>query len=492
MLNNLLPFNFILACDSYKLTHFQQLNPIIKRLYSVIVPRKPSKYATEIVAVGQTFVAEMLANIRIDQDMIDEAEIEANEQGYDFNRAGWEIIVREMDGRLPIEVYAVEEGRVVQPQTPIMGIVNTDERFAWLVSYVETWVQDAVWIMSSVASLCRAMAITVKKYMEISGADMSTLFYKVHNFGDRGAGSPDEGAVLTGIGHAVIFNGSDCTRANRYIKKLYNTSKPTTSSIDATEHSVMCSHSDAAAKDDWGAAVMAVEQLKRAVKRTKEKGVGIPLASVVMDTYDARRFGREYLGTRLKDEIINSGGKLIGRPDSGDVLVEPSLVADDFAATFGLVEPTKTGHKMLHPAIGVIQGDSIKAHTLDAILEAFVVKNNYSMDNLTTGCGGGITNYCERDDFSFSMKAVAYFDGNHWVRMLKEPKTDSGKKSLSGLVRCRENADGKLEVFDALATGGEYLFRQTGPGWRLFAKDGYREYRQTWDNVRERAREGIL
>ena len=490
MFNLIKPFNIILACDTYKFDHHFEYPTDTKKLYSVIVPRKSSKYSTEIVAMGQTFVAALLSKVRIEEWMIDEAEIEINQQGYEFNRTDWEIIAREMSGKLPLAVYAVEEGRVVKPQTPILGIINTDDRFAWLVSYLETWVQEMVWKMSTVSSHCRVARGLFVKYMTKTGADMTMLNYKYHNFGDRGADSPHEAPIMAGIAHAALFDGSDCARANGYIKSLYRTSTSYTSSVVATEHSVMCSHSDAVKHDDFGAAKMAVERLYHVVERSK-KGIGIPLMSVVIDTYDSRRFVRDYMGGIFKDAIIASGGKMVMRPDSGKLNEEPILVAQDLDATFGsTINPA--GFKVLHPSVGIIQGDGIKIETLESLLQAFVAAG-YSIDNLVTGAGGGITHDGSRDDFSFSMKAVARCDGINWIRLLKEPKTDLGKKSLTGLVRCYEDDAGNLQVKDYL---DEYLyptegFLKSSPGWRLWFENGHQTYTQTFDSVREYARKDI-
>lgn len=485
MLNLIKDFNFILACDSYKVDHFLELPTGTKFTYVTIVPRKASKYANKIVAMGQTFIADVFSKVRITYEMIDEAEREVNQQGYEFNREGWETIVREFDGKLPIAIYAVEEGRIVDPQTPILGIVNTDDRFAWLPAYVETITQSTVWKMSTVASTCRAARITITKYMEMTGADMSMLNYKLHNFGDRGADSPDEAPVIAGIAHAAIFDGSDCTRANRYIKALYRTEKAYTSSVEATEHSVMCANSDAVNKDDRGAAVMAVNRLKKVVERTK-RGIGIPLLSVVIDTYDSRRFVRDYMGTDYKDEIINSGGVMVFRPDSGDPKIEPGMVGKDIEATFGVTVNEK-GYKVLHPSTAVIQGDGIRIDTIDGVLNGWV-SAGFSMDRFTLGMGSGVTHEGGRDDFSFSMKATATNDGTGWKRLLKEPITDAGKKSLSGLVRCREDANGNLEVFDAIVEGSIDSFLTETSGWKLWFKDGERMTVQTFDEVQSRAR----
>jgi nicotinamide phosphoribosyltransferase len=488
MLSSIKPFNFIIACDSYKAGHWQQLPKNANRSYVTVVPRKVSKYANEIVAMGQTFLSQFLSTVRITPDMIDEAELEITEQGYEFNRKGWERIVKECDGKLPLAVYGVEEGRVVKPQTPIVGIINTHDGYAWLPAYVETISQSIVWKMSTVASLCRSIKIGIKEFMELTGADMSMLDYKLHNFGDRGADSPNEAPVIAGIAHAALFSGSDCTRANGYIKKLYNTTKAYTSSVEATEHSVMCANSDAATKSDWGAALMSIDRLYAVVERSK-RGIGIPLMSVVIDTYDSRRFVRDYIGTQLKDKVINSGGVYVFRPDSGDPTIEPGMVGRDIESTFGVTINDK-GYKVLKPYTAVIQGDGNRIDTYRGVIQGWI-DAGFSMDNFTLGMGSGITHDNARDDFSFSMKATAIMIGDIWKRLSKDPVTDSGKKSLSGLVRCKEDSDGELVVYDALQNSEFFTFDKESAGWRCWFRDGFREYRQSFDEVRQRANKGI-
>ena len=487
MLQLIKEFNFILACDSYKCGHWLEIPPETDYTYSAVVPRKPSKYSNVIVSIGQCFTSDVLAKVRITEDMIDEAEIEITEQGYQFNRHGWEIIAREFGGKIPLAMYGVEEGRIVLPQTPVVGLINTDKRFAWLPAYVESWVQGTIWKMSTVASLCRAARGIIKENMELTGSDMSMLDFKLHNFGDRAAGSPEESAVLAGIAHAALFNGSDCLRANGYIKKLYRTSKPYLSSVEAFEHSTICANSDTENKNDLGAAKKAVERLKAVVALSKS-GIGIPLMSTVVDTYDSHRFVGEFFGTILKDEIVNSGGCMVSRPDSGDITKEPGIIGNILAEKFGATV-NEQGFKSLAPCVGVLQGDGIKISTLQSVIFGWM-DAGFNLNNFVMGMGSGTTNDCQRDDFSWSMKAIASCVDGEWRRLLKDPITDPGKKSLSGLVRCREDENGKLEVFDAMAIGNLWEFEQSTPGWRLYSKDGYREFRQSFDDVRQRARDG--
>jgi nicotinamide phosphoribosyltransferase len=347
---------------------------------------------------------------------------------------------------------------------------------------VETVVQRIMWKMTTVATVARFGYKTIQQAMIATGADMSMLEYKLHNFGDRGADGEDS-AIMAAISHGMLFSGSDCASANRYIRAMYDTSKKYyLSSVDATEHSVMCSQSDATTKDDFGAAVMSVERLEEAVARTK-RGIGIPLQSVVIDTYDDERFVCEYLGTRLKDRIINSGGVLVARPDSGNPVEKPIEVICWLEDHFGLAGQTSKGYDVLHPSVRVIQGDGITVETIPLIMEN-MINHRYSIDNLVLGMGGGLTHGPGRDEFSFSMKATARCGKDGWVNLLKEPKTDAGKKSLTGLAHAQQfHEDG--EVFVSHDTVSIFSGEN---GWFLFYQDGDVKRKENYDQVRIRAR----
>ena len=492
MLEHLIHTNFILQADSYKFQHFEELPDDAEFSYVVVVPRKVSKYTKSIAAMGQAMVASYFASVRITNEMIDEAEAEASAQGYEINRKAWEIIVNEIGGCLPLQIMGIDEGRIIKPQTPIMSIVNTDSRFPWLPTYVETIVQNIVWKMTTVASICKTVRTSLEGWCEFSGTDKSAVNFMLHNFGDRGADGP-EAAVIAGIAHAALFDGSDCSQTNRYIKKLYNTQKSYTSSIEATEHSVMCSHSNAANRDDFGAAKMLVKRLASAINRAS-RGIGIPFISGVIDTYDSRRFVRDYIGTQLKQEILDltrdTGGRLICRPDSGNPTKEPGLVGKDLQDTFGITFNSK-GFKVLHPSVGVIQGDGIRVDTFESVIEGWICGAGFSLDNFALGMGSGVTHDGGRDDFSFSVKAIALSTASQgWTRLLKEPITDKGKTSLTGLIACKE-VEGELVVYDALATldaGSAFSAFSNSECWHMWFCNGRQTYQQSFDDVRARAR----
>jgi nicotinamide phosphoribosyltransferase len=496
MIAKLLNDNFILACDSYKFSHYKQLPKGVCYMHSSVVPRKPNKHTKEIVVGGVTYTAKYLAAVRITHADIDEAVIEASEQGYEINEAAWRDIVDNHDGRLPIRVEALEDGTVVQPNTAVLTIVNTDPAFAWLPSYVETVVQRIIWKFSTVASICRSEYKLLMCYAVKTGADPFMVQYLNHNFGDRGADS-DEAAAWAGIAHAMVFSGSDHSRANINIKKLYNTRKPYTASVDATEHSTMCANSDAKTKNDFRAAVMLVEQLEEKVRRLKNGTlVGLPIVSGVIDTYNAYRFITEYLGgPELKPRIEaagKAGGKLVLRPDSGIPEVEVPKILQLAGEAFGM-SVNKLGYKELVPYIGVLQGDGINQESIIRILEVVCDIEKWSLASFLFGQGGGLVHEAGRDEFSFSQKATAMSFNRDasvnadWISLLKEPITDSKKKSLSGFIINVRDTDGTIRSIDRRNWYGEPIIRN------VVFEDGdhFMNEVDAFDGVRERARAGI-
>lgn len=473
--------NFILAGDSYKVGHIDQIPATTIKGHSNIVPRKPYIGKTieidEVVVMGPQVVAAILANIKITDEMIDEAEIEITEQGYDFPREEWEYI-RDL-GYIPLKVDALPEGTVIPVGLPIMTIENTGTRSAWLAGYVETWVQDIVWLMTTVASKIRYLRKQCEEFCIRTGTPINNevLEYMIHNFGDRGAGGRDR-AIMVGMAHGLFFSGSDCLSANRYIKKYYNTGKPVLSSVDASEHATVCSKSNLETKDDRGGFEMSLEMLKRAVART-ERGIGIPVISSLIDTYDDERYIKEFVIPNY-DRICEIGGKHVERPDSGDAVEKPLEVVKWLLE--GLEEHSSTNDKgfdMLPPNIGVIQGDGLREGDFQRIFDR-AIEENLAASNFVFGYGGGMTNGSGRDDFSFSMKATAREDSElGWVEMQKSPKSDQGKKSLRGRVTVAKDGD-KYVVVKVGETDLPVVSKT------IYVKGANSMY--TFDTVRERAR----
>jgi nicotinamide phosphoribosyltransferase len=438
--------NFILAADSYKVgqeAHYPKAN---KRMHSNMVPRKAFNGIEEVVVCGPQLVSGILDKVRITTEMIDEAEIEITEQGYDFPRKNWELIRDNFKGKMPLVIRSLDEGSLAPIGVPIMTIENLTDETDWAVSYIETWAQDICWVGTTVASKLRVLRKKMEQFCIDTGVPVENAEYMIHNFGDRGAGGQDR-AILVAMAHGLFFSGTDCLRANRYIKRFFGTDKAYLSSVDATEHSTMCANSDLDTKNDFGAFQMTLGMLARAVDRAN-RGIGIPLISAVIDTYDDERYVKEFVVGNY-EEICSIGGKYVCRPDTGNAVEKPIEVVgwllDGVYVNKDIPIPvTETGHYKLPENLGVLQGDGLREPDFDAIIE-LAKANNLAASCFAFGYGGGLTNGSGRDDFSFSMKATARSEDTiNWIDMQKMPKSDLGKTSLRGRVSTMKDASGRL------------------------------------------------
>lgn len=486
--------NFILNVDSYKTAHGMMMKEGVVALESNIIARKPTPYATHVVMMGIQIYLQEYLDITITTADIDEAEEETASRGDYFDRPFWEHIVEVHKGRVPLHIRAIPEGTVVPVGMPLVRSMSTDPAVLVIASYIETQLQRAIQFPTTVASNARSIKSFLADTME-RHSGQRFVDYHLHNFGDRSA-SCYEAAWLAGVSHAVVFSGSDCLMANRYIKHYYHTKKNYLSSVMATEHSATCSNSDADKRDDFNMALKMVRIWEKMCDDYIAKGsVGIPpIVSIVIDTYDAYRFVREFIGTRLKATIQEiavkcPGAKLVMRPDSGDPTTMPIEILEILADKFGTTLNAK-GMRVLPSYIGVIQGDGIEEDSIRAIV-ANLDKHNLSLENIVFGMGGKLVHPPKgRDTYSFAMKGSAQqLEEGTWEDLFKDPITDVGKRSLRGRVttyKCKQSGKIMAERVE-LAAVNPFLEDMMVDVY----KDGVIMNLSTFDEVRERANKGL-
>ncbi len=240
MKNALKLTTMVTRTDSYKFSQFLQYPKGTTHVSSYIESRGGED---ESVFFGlQAFIKEYLMK-PITMNDVKRAEHIVQAHGLPFNRAGWEIIVNEYGGKLPLEIQAVPEGTVMGTRNVQVQVVNTDPRLFWLTSYIETALLRAIWYPSTVATKSRKMKKVIAKALhETSDVPvMDQLMFKLHDFGARGASSA-ETATLGGMGHLINFMGTDTFEALEGVMEYYNTDQIVGFSIPASEHSVATSN----------------------------------------------------------------------------------------------------------------------------------------------------------------------------------------------------------------------------------------------------------
>lgn len=434
--------NLILATDSYKHSHFLQYPPEA-RVISAYAEARANDFSDEVLFFGlQSFLIDYLGRPITEAD-IAEAEALCTAHGVPFNRAGWDVILNEHAGYLPVEITALPEGTIVPTGVPLVQAVNTDSRLPWLATFIETALLRAIWYPTTVATLSwKCKAIIRAGLNRTSDDPAGQLPFKLHDFGARGVSS-GETAGLGGMAHLVNFKGTDTLEGILAARRYYGADMPGFS-IPAAEHSTMTS---------WGRAreVAAYENMLDAFD-----GEG-RLVAVVSDSYDLDAAVADIWGGALREKVRTRKGTLVVRPDSGDPVSTPLRMVEALWEIFGGTVNTK-GYRVLDPHVRVIQGDGMTIASITRLIEA-MIDAGFAIDNIAFGMGGGLLQQVNRDTLRFAMKANAMQDDQgRWHDVAKAPATDPAKGSKPGrqaVVRVQ----GQLRAMrkDAIAPGEDQL-----------------------------------
>ena len=414
--------NLILNTDSYKVSMFKQYPAGTTGVYSYIESRG-GRYDRTVFFGLQAFIKEYLL-CPITQADIDIADEILTAHGEPFNRAGWQYILDTHCGYLPVVIRAVPEGTVVPVRNVLATIENTDPECFWLTTWLETALLRAVWYGTTVATQSYTIKQVILDYLERTG-DPSTIDFKLHDFGARGVSSL-ESAGIGSAAHLVNFMGTDTISGVLFAREYYSAGIAGFS-IPAMEHSTVTS---------WGREGE-VDAYRNMLTQFARPGT---ILAVVSDSYDIYNAASKLWGEELRQQVIDSGATVVIRPDSGDPVEVNRKLIEILGEKFGYTKNTK-GFKVLNN-VRLIQGDGINELTVRSILGAFMAMG-WSADNIAFGMGGALLQIVDRDTQRFAMKCSAAEVNGKWIDVVKDPVTDSGKKSKAGRVTLWTNGTGE-------------------------------------------------
>lgn len=417
--------------DSYKVGQYLMYPDNTQEVYSYFESRNGAKYPYTMF-FGLQYILKRWLSKPITKQMVDEAEEYFKIHFFDdpdiFNRKGWDRIVNEFDGKLPVEIKAVREGTLV-PVSNVMMTVKCLSGFEWLTGVLETLLTH-VWYTSLVATHSYYTMQIINEYFEkTSDSDGLNKFY-LHDFGQRGVTCMEQ-AGLGGMAHLINSRGTDSLMAIPYAKTYYNADLKTLGfSVKATEHSIMTSFGKENEFD---------------VTRNIIKKLPNGILSVVSDSYDIENAVNVYC-TDLKQDILNRNGKFVVRPDSprfkGDTCADQVYwIADKLWTAFGGTV-NKKGYRVLNSKVGIIYGDGIGPNDIKETLE-LLEKHKFSAENCVFGMGGGLLQRnLDRDTQRSAFKCSSQYRDGVYHDIYKEPsdKSKSSKRGKLSLVR-DENGD---------------------------------------------------
>ncbi len=451
--------NICLLTDSYKITHHYFYPKGTKKIYSYLESRVGAEFNKTIFYGLQYIIKKYLEGKAVTQEKIDEADnlMQTHLGEGIFNREGWQYILDEFDGMLPIEIKAVPEGTPVDVGNVLMTVENTDDKCYWLVNYLESLLLQ-VWYPSTIATLSAEVRKLANFYLDVTGSDKSNLDFMLHDFGYRGATST-ESSMLCGSAHLLSFSGTDTIPALTIPENYYNDSEVYGFSVQATEHSVMTSLGQ---DGEIQQALNVIENAKNGI------------LSMVIDSYDYRNFliQASTEGSELNDAILKflsiDGNKVVFRPDSGEPVSTTIDCLNILESGFGSYD-TESGYKVFDANIGLLWGDGLNYHKIRDIL--FAMKSNgWAAENIIFGMGGGLHSSVNRDTQRNAFKCSAQLRDGQWFDIFKNP-LDSSKKSKTGRFKLIED-DGSFKTI-SIDDEGDDILRTVFKDGKLLVDEKY-------------------
>ena len=458
--------NICLLTDSYKVTHHYFYPIYTEKIYSYLESRVGAEFNKTIFYGLQYIIKKYLEGQIVTQEKIDEADnLITNHIGSDiFNKEGWQYILDEHDGYLPIEIKAVGEGTPVDVGNVLMTVENTDKKSYWLPNYLEPLLLQ-VWYPSTVATLSAEVRKLCNFYLEVTGSVKDNLDFMLHDFGYRGATST-ESAMLCGSAHLLNFSGTDTLVSLTVPENYYNDSNLYGFSVQATEHSVMTSLGQQGE----------ISQILNVIDNAKDG-----ILSIVIDSYNYRNFltesGRQdsELNKAILKFLNTKGNKVVFRPDSGEPVSTTIDCLNLLSEGFGSHLNDK-GYKVFDLNIGLLWGDGLNYQKIRDIL--FAMKSaGWAAQNIIFGMGGGLHSSVNRDTQRNAFKCSAQLRDGVWYDIFKNP-LDSSKKSKTGRFKLVKN-NNAFQTIPINADGEDYL--------QTVFKDGELLVNDDFKNIKNRA-----
>lgn len=469
--------NMMLKTDFYKTDHKSQYPQGTTEVYSTWIPRTSRiKEIDKVVFFGlQAFIKEYL--IKDFKESFFDRDIKEICNEYVLQIYHSTMNTPDIDhikalhklGYLPIEIKALAEGTRCPLRVPMLTIVNTHPDFAWITNFLETLLSCQLWQPCTSATKAYELRKIIDKYYAETVDEDNYCFsnFALHDFSMRGMSSL-KSAELSGMGHLLSSNGTDTIPAILSAREYYNADINSGGSVNATEHSVMCSYGKIEERETY----------RHLIEDVYPKGV----LSIVSDTWDLWNVLTNIIPS-LKNNILAREGKLVIRPDSGnpqDILCgdrNAEIGSPQYKGVIQLLwetfggEVNSKGYKVLNPQIGAIYGDAITIERCESICEQLKAQG-FSVQNVVFGIGSYTYQLNTRDTFGFAMKATSVTVNGEEREIFKNPITDSGvKKSLKGKCVVLKNDNNELRVVDEINTSSIERYSKSDMLKTIF-KDG--------------------
>ena len=413
--------------DCYNLGHFLQKVNVDWEISHIYNRKAP------MFLYGFNSIVNAVLDTKIEMDDVERAHSNATAMGLPFPIDMWISIVNDFNGRMPLRVRALPDGKWVPKGTPYASIENTEEGFGELV----TWFEQRL-LKSAFPSGVATRSYYISEYLKEKNLPND----RIHSFALRSYNS-EEDSIWGSTAWNLFMTGTDDFHSKKY------TPSAKIKSIMASAHKVM---------QQFDVEYDGVQRQIDAAVIAKKNIVSFPI-----DTYDAWNFIKTYVEPIAK-YAKDKGVHVVLRPDSGDVMKQ-GIAIYKFVKEKGIDNVT------------VIIGEGIDFEIIkeyDFMLEELGIP----LDFFVYGIGGGLHRDIGRDTHGLAMK-TSFSNGKDRMKLVK---SDPFKQSLPGDVSLFRE-DGKMVVDYGRDSSDNHEALYVDIYHFNARSDRQETYKQTWEEV---------
>lgn len=446
----------LLLADGYKHVHAEQFPKGLTKLVSYVTPRMSRLKSQDYMILfglqaflktymidyfNENFFNRPKEEVLHEYSRVMDTMLGKGNYGLDKIAALYDL------GYMPLQFNSLPEGTKVPMHVACIEITNTHPDFAWVVQWCESLLSSEIWKPCIHANVGYTYRQIVDKYYDLTVDDNAPHSKAISDFGFRGMSCLQE-ATKASAAWLTSFSGTATIPAIPYLEKNYNcdnTKDAFATNAISTEHAVMASNF-AVDGDE-------VTMIKRLLTEIYPNAS----FSMVSDTYDLFNL-IDVLLPQCREEIMNHNGKLLIRPDSGDIVEVAVATVEHLYALFP-GETNSKGYKTLDPHIGCVYGDGVTQGRAEKIYQ-ILMERGYASNCIIFGAGSFSFNCIEedgkfnpytRDTFSVAIKATYGVVNGEEIFIFKDPKTDRDtgngfKKSQRGLCHVHYNVEDESQT----------------------------------------------
>lgn len=489
----------LLLSDGYKMVHAEMFPKGTQKLYSYYTPRRNRiPELDKMVFFGlQGFIKKYLIDyfndnfFKLDEEEVMQEYTRVVDTMLGKGNYGSEK-VRKLHqlGYLPLEIRAVPEGSVVNMGIPCIEITNTHPDFAWVVQWVESLLSSELWKPSVHATVAKLYRDVVNEWYGKTVDDNVPRSCAISDFGFRGMSCLQE-AEKASAAWLTSFGGTATIPSVKYIENYYNMRNDIdhfAKNAISSEHAVMCLNASVDGGDE-----------RKMIVRLLTEIYPHASFSMVSDSYDYWNLVDKILPT-VYQEVMKHDGKLLIRPDSGDIIDVSVKTIEHLWDIFGGTVNSK-GYKVLDPHIGCIYGDGVQIYNSKVIYKK-LMERGFAANNIVFGAGSfsftcyrdmnGIYHPFTRDTYSIAVKSTGGIVNGKFYPIFKDPKTDresafSFKKSQRGCCEVWNDPDtGMFKFTDGIDPTEREVLHGEDSAYILYFKDGKMVQEQSLTEIRNR------